>query len=164
MNAYCVPTICLPLCDQEIKYAKENFKHVEGLDLADTGEGELEVDLLIGSNFYWSVLTGKVLKGNGCGPVALESKVGWILSGSLGKSIPSKQHVNYVGCHPTHVVFIETKNTDISENKLSNFWDLETLGISANENHPDQTYINQIKVNDEGAMKYSCHLKLITPF
>ena len=164
MKAYCVPTICLPLCDQRIKYAKENFEHIKDLDLADTGEGELDVDLLIGSDFYWSVFSGTVLRGDGCGPVALESKVGWILSGSLqGNNVEKRYNVNLVGT-PTHVVLIETKgNVDLIENKLSRFWDLETLGIRDNETHPDQEFLNGIKINREGRYEVQLPFKANHP-
>ena len=108
---------------KRIKYTKENFEHIKDLDLADTREGELDVDLLIGSDFYWSIFSGTVLRGDWCGPVALESKVGWILSGSLqGNNVEKRYNVNLVGT-PTHVVLIETKgNVDLIENKLSRFW------------------------------------------
>lgn len=113
VHAHCVPTICLPLSDQPIKVAKQNYDHIKNLRLADTGEGDLAVDLLVGSDFYWSTLTGRVLRGDGSGPVALESKVGWILSGSVGAAKSSNnQNVNLVNSSSTHVLFVETRDRD----------------------------------------------------
>ena len=40
----------------------------------------LEVDVLVGSDCYWSLVTGRVIKG---GPTAILTKVGWILSGPV---------------------------------------------------------------------------------
>ena len=42
-------------------------------------EPRKEVDVLIGSNFYWSFVTGDVVKSSE-GPVAVDSKLGWFLS------------------------------------------------------------------------------------
>ena len=166
MKAYSVSTICLPLCDQPIQYSKQNYEHIKDLNLADAGEGELDVDLLIGSDFYWSILSGKVLRGDGCGPVALDSKVGWILSGSAaGNQATKQQSINLIyNSTPTHVVCIETNsNNDSIESKLSKFWDLETLGICDNENHPDQVFLNDIKVNSEGRYEVQLPFKANHP-
>ena len=46
----------------------------------DTSPGD--IDLLIGADLYWKVVTGKtILLKNG--PMAVESLFGWILSGQL---------------------------------------------------------------------------------
>ena len=39
-------------------------------------------DILLGSDQYWSLLTGEVIKSNN-GPAALNSHLGWILSGPV---------------------------------------------------------------------------------
>ena len=59
LQALSVPLICLPIKNQPVAFARENFEHLRGLDLADSG-GEDEVDLLIGSDFYWELMSGKV--------------------------------------------------------------------------------------------------------
>ena len=38
--------------------------------------------MLIGSNFYWNFVTGNVAKSSE-GPVAVDSKLGWLLSGPI---------------------------------------------------------------------------------
>ena len=38
--------------------------------------------MLIGSNCYWSLVTGEVVKAEE-GPVAVQSKLGWLLSGPI---------------------------------------------------------------------------------
>ena len=52
------------------------------LNLADSGTME-EMDMLIDSNFYWSLATGKVKMSKIGEPVALETKFGWVLNGPL---------------------------------------------------------------------------------
>ena len=55
---------------------------VSNLQLADSTDGSaaVEVDLLIGSDYYWELATGRVSRGED-GPVAVETKLGWVLSG-----------------------------------------------------------------------------------
>ena len=52
------------------------------MELADSAEVSdvLEIDILIGSDSYWSQLTEQVIRGDS-GPTAIHTKVGWILSG-----------------------------------------------------------------------------------
>ena len=44
-----------------------------------------KIDLLIGVDFYGSVVDGAVKRGDAVGPVALGSKLGWFLSGPVTK-------------------------------------------------------------------------------
>ena len=70
------PSICSPLPS-----AIES--HLQDLPLADEcDEPRKEVDMLIGSNFYWSFVTGDVVKSSER-PVAVGSKLGWLLSGPI---------------------------------------------------------------------------------
>ena len=56
-----VPLICEPLSCQPIAYTKEKFEHLADLDLA-VGD-ELQIDVLIGSDHYWQLVTGQVIHG-----------------------------------------------------------------------------------------------------
>ena len=42
--------------------AKEKLKYLKGLNLADSGTGG-EIDLLLGSDVYWDLMTGNVSQG-----------------------------------------------------------------------------------------------------
>ena len=85
LTLYTVPLICEPLACQPITVCQAKFNHLVGLPLADQsdGEGRLGIDILIGSDLYWSLLTGKTRRGNG-GPVGIETELGWVLSGPVG--------------------------------------------------------------------------------
>jgi len=49
--------------------------------LADIpNEAKGEIDVLIGSDFYWSFMTDGIRQGKG-GPTTINSKLGWLLSG-----------------------------------------------------------------------------------
>ena len=78
LTAFVVPTICQLLKYQTTQAAQKIYHHLEGLNLADlnTGEEELEVDILVGSDQYWNLITGAVRRGDS-GLKTMGTKVGW---------------------------------------------------------------------------------------
>ncbi|CAB4023458.1 hypothetical protein AWC38_SpisGene24962 [Paramuricea clavata] len=76
------PVICSPLPSTVDIF---DYQHIRGLDLADSSEIQDDhhsdtVDVLIGSDHYWSFMYGETIRGDS-GPVAVSSKFGWVLSG-----------------------------------------------------------------------------------
>ena len=67
------------------------YEHLNGLELADSGDlsSELEIDILVGSDHYWEVVTGRIIRG-ASGPAAVETKLRWVLSGPVGRGSPRK--------------------------------------------------------------------------
>ena len=74
LSVVVVPHICDPVRVQPISSSQA---HLSGLELADPGDitGDLEIDRLIGSDYYWRLVTGRVLKGDS-GPTAVETRLG----------------------------------------------------------------------------------------
>ena len=62
VSAVVIPHICDPVRMQPISSSKNVYEHLSGLELADSGSitGELEIDILIGSDHYWRLVTGSV--------------------------------------------------------------------------------------------------------
>lgn len=62
MTALVVPFICHPLTSQPISQSREHCGHLLGLELADSAvtTDALEIDVLIGSDSYWDLVTGKI--------------------------------------------------------------------------------------------------------
>ena len=83
MEVLCKTFICLSITNHA-KNAKNNFEFLKDLSLADSGTME-EIDMLISSDFYWSLVTGKVKMGKTGEPVAIETKFGWVLNGRLNE-------------------------------------------------------------------------------
>ena len=75
-------TIYLSTCNQLINFTKTRFDYLKDLQLADSSSTD-EIDLLIGSSFYWSVVTGKTKTGKNNEPVAVEPKFGWVSNGPV---------------------------------------------------------------------------------
>ena len=84
IEALAFPTICTPLPP----VAKiDCCAGIKKLELADSSiETSDEIDLLIGYNYYWSIVTGEILNMGGCS-TAINGKFEWFLSG-----IPQATH------------------------------------------------------------------------
>ena len=110
VTALVVPFICNPLTTQPIDASSENHSHLLGLELADTADASdtLETDMLIGSDCYWSLVTGRIIKGEN-GPTAIHTKARWVLSG------PADQPGVTLTFTTTHTLNIET-HSPLEEN------------------------------------------------
>ena len=113
-----------------MEQAVENNPCLSGLKLADfCTEGEtLGVDILVGSDYYWKLVTGHTIKG-AQGPTAVHSKLGWVLSGPVCSGrVENQQRSNLV---TTHVLKCTTDQVsyDGLQGELKKFWDLESLGV-----------------------------------
>ena len=61
--------------------------------MADSGASS-DIDLLIASDYYWDLVTGKVKTGKPSEPVAFETVFGWILNGPVAsKSVDSSTNL-----------------------------------------------------------------------
>ena len=82
LSLFTVPLICEPLSCQPVSLCQDRFEHLTHLDLADYTDGSspLEVDVLVGLDHYWDLASGEVRRGQS-GPVAVDTKLGWVLSG-----------------------------------------------------------------------------------
>jgi hypothetical protein len=118
-----VPIICAPLQNQRIEVAVREFPHLEGLELADSvhDKSELEVDLLVGSDFYWQFMTGRVQKGE-AGPTAIESHLGWILSGPSSSTNARSVSANLTQTHVLRIAEAPDPVVDPLREDLSKFW------------------------------------------
>ena len=131
LDVFVVPHICEPLTSQPLYQYLELYPHLGGLELADNpGKGMCEVDLLVGSDFYWDFVSGETRRGDK-GPVAVETTLGWILSGPTEFIRNPGQMVSLV---TTHTLSIDGKVTNkMLDATLQSFWELESLGIRPDE-------------------------------
>ena len=155
MDAYSVPTICSPISNQSIKVALEEYPHLRGLNLADTpsmsDSSDVEVDILIGADYYWKIITGTTKRGAKPGPVAVLTRLGWVLSGPVIQENQRNPSCT-TNLNATHVLRIDaepviTNPTDSLYNQLEKLWDLETLGIRDNEFTTESKFMEEINFN-----------------
>ena len=76
-----VPTIAVPLGNRQRDAV--SLPYLRELKLAHplTGEDIFSVSLLIGADKYWDIAGNRVIQGDG--PTAVQSKIGYLLSGPL---------------------------------------------------------------------------------
>ena len=91
IKAFEVPSICSHLEGQAIRLAKSQYVHLNGLKLADYPPDimqDLSVDILLGCDVMWKIITGEIIKGN-CeeSPVAIGTHFGWVLSEPVEDSL-----------------------------------------------------------------------------
>ena len=129
LELFTVPFICQPLMAQPIDLCTTKYKHLADLDLADTSSdgASMNVDLLIGSDCYWTLVTGEIRRGD-TGPVAVHTRLGWVLSGVAPMPRGLDTSHSFL---TTHVMRVDA-SSHCSENLddvLHSFWKLESLGI-----------------------------------
>ena len=83
--AYVVPNSCSPITNQVMNIAVEKYEHLRDLQLADYAFGDKlsvdkRVDVLLGSVNFWLIVEEGIFRGNGNGPVAMKTKLGWVFS------------------------------------------------------------------------------------
>ena len=107
------PTICDTVKGQNIDLAVEQTKFVKGLQLADTGQHspESKIDILIGSDCYWKVVTGEVKRDSRSEMVAINTVFGWCLSGPF-KNKNNNNESNAILVSSTHVMRVACKNNE----------------------------------------------------
>ena len=136
------PTICEPLTDQPLSLCLDAYEHLTNLQLADnSGDGSpIEVDLLLGANYYWQLTTGEVRRGDD-GPVAVGTKLGWVLSGPA----PMADHSLLT---TTHTLRVASHEEESLNDTLRSFWELESLGISESCPSVHQEFEENISFKD----------------
>ena len=109
----------------------QTIPHLRGLPLAHpvTSDEDFEISLLIGADHYWDIVKDTVIRGQG--PTAVESKLGYLISGPL--------QTNCVNRTDTVVNLLQTlSSTTAAERDLEHFWSLESIGISPPAEMDDQ--------------------------
>ena len=127
LSGFSVPVVSVSVNRQKVKFVKSNYSFLKNLKLADESLHKENIDVLIGEDFYWDIVNSSVKRGNGVAPVALGSKLGWLLSGPVTKHNPSSL--------TTHVEnnVLRIKTTNFEERKVDYFWKLDLLGIQEKE-------------------------------
>ena len=148
LSLFAVPMICEPIAAQPISACIEKNRHLAGLDLADFADtsSSLEVDILIGSDYYWSIVTGETCRGD-VGPIAIHTRLGWVLSGPTSLSGLEQGSVNLV---TTHVLRADTvaPNSEPLNDTLKSFWELESLGIQGPEKTVHDEFVERVTFKD----------------
>ena len=129
VSALCFQKICSPV---SAKINVDNYIHLQGLELADSSivDGDNQnIDVLIGSDYYYDVVSGDVVRGDS-GPVAISSMFGWILSGHASEAEARDKFstTNLIIEHIVSPFDILSENDELTYS-LQKFWDTGSLGV-----------------------------------
>ena len=133
---------------QPIAFCRDNFEHLSGLPLADTTDSHdrLQIDILLGSDYYWTLLTGEVKRGSS-GPVGVQTELGWVLSGPV--DTPTQEHnQTTLVTHTLHVENLAQTTESKVLDQLKSFWELESFGITNSERSVLDSFQNGISFVD----------------
>ena len=75
ISALVVPCVCDDVNIPSLVKIQKRNPHLTDLDLINVGDQFLSVEVLIGADHYWSVVTGRTRQGME-GPTAIETRVG----------------------------------------------------------------------------------------
>eukprot|EP00795_Rhopilema_esculentum_P003568 gene3568-9568_t len=131
VNALSYPELCSPL---PTLVEVNSFPHLQGLELADEvdiGSND-HINVLIGADQYHSIVVGDVIRGEN-GPVAVKSKLGWVLSGKLESSKISQDNFTSANLCIENPRLTESDKDKELVDTLKAFWEVENTGLDCNK-------------------------------
>ena len=84
-------------------------------------KGELEIDILVGADYLCSFQKDCTIRGSLDDTVAVETELGWVLSG------PMKSQSK--GPEPVQINLVKTEDKESLDVDVNRLWDLEVIGI-----------------------------------
>ena len=149
IDALIVPTIAVQLGNRQCDVY--SLPYLCGLKLAHplTGEDIFSISLLIGADKYWDIVCDRVIRGDG--PTAVQSKIGYLLSGPL----PTSTTDTAANC----IMNIITSPPDTYAQER--FGKLETLDIQTEKDDKSSeclaTHQRNCTVFKDGRIQHSYH-------
>jgi len=133
VSALIVPSIATPL-QNTFHTCIKDIPHLQDLTLAHplTGNENFEISLLIGADHYWNFIGDHIIRGSN-GPIAMQSKLGYLLSGPL--PTPQTSFGNQAILHVA-------ATCQEGEQQQINFWSMESTG-TANHKKVDDDFLSQ---------------------
>ncbi|XP_065665735.1 uncharacterized protein LOC136087157 [Hydra vulgaris] len=143
MEALCIPFICSPLKNPNFNLLQQKYVYLKGIPLAKSYplKNNESVDILVGLDCYYSIITGKIIRGCNNGPVALESILGWIVCGPSDIGVRE----NFI---QTNLVSTSQSDDDVLRLELRKFWQSESSDFQEQDNFYQQ-FKNDITFNGE---------------
>lgn len=119
-----MPKIAVPI--KNYRRAVEGLPYFKVVKLACplAAEENFEISLLIRADYYWDIVQNRVVHGQG--PTAVQSKIGYLLSGPISHS--QSNRTRYGAATMMNVIASHTQE----EYNLEKIWEIESLGVTAN--------------------------------
>ena len=140
LNVLDVPTICSPVSNKSVQVALKEFPFLrDNPDFTQECDRNTDIDLLLGLDVYYSIITGEIRRCSKDNLVAINTIFGWIISGTV--------HHNETNLL-THVLRINTNENETLSQNVHKFWDLDTIGIKENEPSIYDKFVEETKLVD----------------
>ena len=138
--------------NEHLELVRGNYPHLANIWLSDVCQHkeQLEIDVLIGADYLWSFQTGNVVLGGVGEPIAIETQLGWVVSGPL-ESSPSTDRERAVS---VNIIGRDGTVSGRLERDVQVLWDLETLGITKSDGVYEE-FVDNITFNGK---RYSVKL------
>ncbi|XP_063447979.1 uncharacterized protein LOC134727528 [Mytilus trossulus] len=141
-----VPQIAYPIHT----YARNqsSFQHLNGLKLAHPAlqDEDFEISVLVGADYYWDIVGNRVIRGSG--PTAVQSKVGYLLSGPI-------QLNTYSNNQSTSSIMNILIPHRLEECEIHKFWEIESIGTEIDSEVKAKTDLQEMTTYQEN----NIHLK-----
>ncbi|GFT71847.1 integrase catalytic domain-containing protein [Trichonephila clavipes] len=110
--------------------SKFDWPHINGLQLADPSFYiSRPVDMILGADVFFDLIMYGKTSGTKNQPSALNSKLGWLLSGKVSTACQSqKKAMSLINCHAL---------LDL-QNQIAKFWEVESIPDASNLSEEDQ--------------------------
>ena len=131
LSVLIVPFIATPL-QNTCRISVTSLPHLHNLQLAHplTADREFKISLLVGADHYWDIVGDHIIRGNG--PTAVDSKLGYLLSGPVQSALRS----------PTTNALMVI-NSSCNAFDLERFWELESVGVSLTDETAKDNMLKQ---------------------
>ena len=125
-----VPELAAPIRNS-VRTHLNQLPYLQGLPLAHpvTSDENFHISVLIGADFYWGFVQDCVVRGDG--PTAVESRLGYLLSGPL----PLSTSVT-TSCVQVSSLSCITEGTD-----HDTFWNVESIGTTTQKQNSDSEFL-----------------------
>ena len=157
LEALVVPFICSSLKFPSSRWIKDRYVYLRDLDLATPPTKDCRVDFLVGMDYYFSIVSGRILRGPPHQPVGVDSILGWMVCGPTevvakgnGETLVQMIEIDDI-CQD-----LETSNLN---GKLQKFWELESV-VDSDEKMVLKGFQDSIEFNGS---RYVAELSLQDP-
>jgi len=129
---------------------------LKDLKLADSNiyNKSLHIDILIGSDFLWSVFEDEIIRGEKGEPIALKTKFGYVLSGPVSNSRNNTNST--LLCHTLKCVTEIDNNDSILHKRFENFWEIERLETKNSNDNVYKAFCEDVRFNSKEARYEVC--------
>ena len=114
-----------------IEIVKKQYPYSKDLYFSDISDNEsaLDVQCLMGSDFFWCFQTGELKRGDPGEPVAVKTFIRWVLSGPIkGERLNSITPCNVNLLIDSTALMTWSDSNDL-KTQVEKLWDLDSIGI-----------------------------------